>query len=183
MGINAYTLDYFWEMLEKAGIDSLKDKCLLELGNQRIRPNAFVKYDIRSQFSKMYFLPQGCNHHAIDINGLDGAVPLDMNELIPIKRFINTFDIITDFGFMEHVDNQDQAWKNIDEMGKSGCVYIHTVPLIDSYPAHCKHYYTKQFFEDLCNSFGYKILDLQTYCKNPSGKKDEVLCTYVKVGE
>jgi hypothetical protein len=181
MGINAYTLDYFWEMMEKAGIGSLKGKWLLELGNQRVRANAFVKYGTRSILSKMYFMPQGCNHHAIDINGLDGAVPLDMDKPIPIKRFINAFDIITDFGFMEHIDNQDQAWKNIDAMGKPGCVYIHSVPLVGMYPGHCKHYYTEEFFEDLCNSFDYKTLDLQTFCTHPSGKRDEVLCTYVKV--
>ncbi len=184
MGINAYTLDYFWEMLKKrAGIDGLEGKWMLELGNQRIRPNAFIKHNIRSIFSKAYFMPQGCNHHAIDINGADGAVPLDMNEPIPIKRFINAFDIITDFGFMEHVDNQDQAWKNIDEMGKPGCVYIHSVPLAGMWLDHCKHYYTEQFFRDLCDSFDYKILDLQTFCTNPSKKRDVVRCTYVKVGE
>jgi hypothetical protein len=162
----------------------IKGKDMLELGNQRIRPNAFLKYGIRSYFSKIYFLKKGYNHHAIDINGYDGAIPLDMSEPIPITAFRGHFDIVTDFGFMEHVNEQVQAWRNIHDMGKVGCLYVHSVPAVGMYKGHCYYCYSEDFFKDLCKANNYELLDLKTI--NPKGdhaEKDEVVCAYIKKTE
>ena len=95
-----------------------------------------------------------------------------MTQPIPIKKFINAFDIITDFGCMEHIcwdvthnittkpyyPRQWQAWKNIHDMGKVGCIYLHTIPLVGSVPKHGGFHYTLKFFENLCKANNYKSL-------------------------
>ena len=196
MGIHIDTLDFFWETIGKD--TSLQKKWLLELGNQEMRSDVKKKYGFDSTYSKIYFLNLKCNHHAIDFNGLDGAIPLDMTHPISIKRFINTFEIVTDFGCMEHIcwdlanniktkpyyPRQWQAWKNIHDMGKVGCIYIHTLPLVGSVPGHGGYHYTLKFFENLCEANNYKPL-LSRICQHDlrHHKRDYVFSSYVKENE
>ncbi|MHC4397517.1 MAG: hypothetical protein ACYS1A_17890 [Planctomycetota bacterium] len=196
MGINIDTMDFFYESLKIAGIAKLKDLWLLELGNQCIRSEVKKKYGCRSGKSKVYFLDLRCHHHAIDRNGEDGAIPLDLCEPIPIPRFINAFEIVTDFGCLEHVrggaittvrdhwkpgEGQWQAWKNIHDMGKMECVYLHTVPRLGSFRNHGSYHYTFQFFKDLCKSNEYEILDLKSNQNDPRfNTREYIFCTYRK---
>lgn len=189
MGIHATTLDFFWETIGKD--TSLKDKWLLELGNQAMRNDTKKAYGFKSGKSKVYFLGFRCNHHAIDWNGLDGAVPLDMTKPIPIERFMDAFEIVTDFGCLEHIFgdkkykyiNQWQAWNNIHDMGKVGCIYIHTVPLWGSHRGHGKFKYTLRFFEDICKVNGYKPIISKIVKHNNRGSRDYVYSSYVKMIE
>lgn len=189
MGIHIHNLDFFWESVSKAGITSLKGLWLMELGNQTIRVDTKDKYCIRSGYTKVYFLNQRCNHHAIDWNGLDGAVPIDLTEPIFIKRYIKAFEIITDFGCMEHIGSKEhryigqwQAWKNIHDMGKVESVYVHTLPLVDSFPGHGGFHYDMDFFKKLCKANDYKILLTRINRHDPRTKKrDYVFTSYVKI--
>jgi len=204
MGIHTDTLDFFWESM---GDIDVKKKWMLELGNQSVRVDAKKKYGIRSGYTKVYFLGLRCNHHAIDWNGLHGAVPLDMTKPIPVEKYINAFDIITDFGCMEHISgykrddlpidkssisyspnearaNQWQAWKNIHDMGKVGCIYIHTVPFLDSVPRHGFFHYTLEFFSDLCKVNDYKPILLRLEQHDPRHhRRDYVFSSYTKTND
>ena len=186
MGVHTDTLDFFWETIGKD--TSLKDKWMLELGDQYLRNDARRNYEIETNMSKVYFLNKECNHHSIDWNGLHGAVPIDMTKPIPIKRYINVFDIVTDFGCMEHIAgkephyiNQWQAWKNIHDMGKVGCIYLHTVPLLYSYNWHGKFHYNLKFFEDLCEANNYKPILSRVHRHDiRTDKRDYVFSSYIK---
>ena len=120
MGTNTNTLDFLYESMEAAGIATLSGKRLLELGNQAIRRNARKSYNIDTGKSKVYFLELGCNHHSIDWNGLDGAIPLDLTLPIPIPKFMKYFDIVTDFGDMEHVRGFKDWMERSEENFKYG---------------------------------------------------------------
>jgi hypothetical protein len=196
MGVHAFALDMMYESLKTAGINSLKGKWMLELGNQVLRNDARKKYSIETAYSKVYFLEQRCNHHSIDWNGLDGAVPLDMTKPIPIEGYINKFDIITDFGCIEHVCGVPnhrhttepyrlyhwQAWKNIHDMGRNGCLYIHMLPLVGSVPGHGAFHYSKDFFEKLFQANGYQNLKTIIKSTDPrTRKRDYVWSSYLKV--
>ena len=131
MAMNPDTMDFFWENLKALNRTELKSVWMMELGNQTIRNPTKKKYKIRTGKSKAYFLSLRCNHHSIDQNGKDGAIPLDLTKPIPIPKFINAFEIITDFGDLEHVrglhswdkeSGQWQAWKSIHDMGKIDCL-------------------------------------------------------------
>jgi hypothetical protein len=195
MGINVDTMDFFYDSLYSMNIKNLNGVWLLELGNQGIRNPVKEKYKIKTGKSKEYFLSLRCNHHSIDWNGLDGAIPLDLCEPIPIPKFIKGFDIITDFGDMEHVrggavtqrdewqpgEGQWLAWQNIHDMGKAGCLYIHTLPMVGSFKNHGSYHYTFDFFNNLCKANNYKILELRD---NQNDKRhhgrDYVFCSYIK---
>ena len=190
MGINTDTLDFLYESTEAAGITDLKDVRLLELGNQSIRKNAQKNYKINTTISKEYFLSLGCNHHSIDWNGLDGAIPLDLTLPLPIPKFMKYFDIVTDFGDMEHVRGfvdwmegvgHWNAWKNIHDMGKAGCLYVHTIPMVGSFSGHGSYHYTLEFFENLCRANDYRILFLKGVQCNPvTNNREYVFCSYIK---
>lgn len=190
MGTNTNTLDFLYESTKAAGITTLSDMRMLELGNQAIRKNAQASYKINTSKSKIYFLEQGCNHYSIDWNGLDGAIPLDLTLPIPIPKFMKYFDIVTDFGDMEHVRGFEDwmegvghwvAWKNIHDMGKVGCLYVHTVPMVGSFKGHGSYHYTLEFFENLCKVNDYEILILKAVQCNPiTNNREYAFCSYIK---
>ena len=195
MGINADTLDFLYESLSAAGITKLNDLWMMELGNQCIRDKAKAQYGIATGKSKAYFLGQRCHHHSIDWNGKDGAIPLDLCEPIPISRFIGAFDIITDFGDMEHVrgggggelddwepgEGHWKAWQNLHDMGKVGCVYVHTLPLVGAFKNHGSYHYTDDFFKSLIAANSYSPIALHDeQCDKRHHRRDYVFCSYVK---
>jgi len=190
MGTNTNTLDFLYESTKAAGIATLSGIHLLELGNQAIRKNAQESYEINTGKSKVYFLSLGCNHHSIDWNGLDGAIPLDLTLPVPIPKFMKYFDIVTDFGDMEHVRGLEDwmegvghwnAWKNIHDMGKVDCLYIHTVPMVGSFSGHGSFHYTLEFFENLCKANDYEILILKgVQCDPRTNTREYVFCSYIK---
>jgi len=195
MGIHAFALDMLYESLKAVGITSLKGKWMLELGNQIIRNDAKKKFGLTHLNAKSYFLSLGCNHHSIDLNGLDGAVPLDMTKPVPIEKYLSRFDIITDFGCIEHICGVDnarrttepyrlyhwQAWKNIHDMGKTGCVYIHMLPLTGSVPGHGAFHYTEDFCEKVEQANKYQRLKLIIHSTDPrTTKRDYIWWSYMK---
>ncbi len=190
MAMNPDTMDFFWENLKALGRTNLKGVWLLELGNQTIRDATKEKYNISTGKSKAYFLGLRCNHHSIDQNGCDGAVPLDLTKPIPVPRFINAFEIITDFGDLEHVRGlcsfdkelgQWQAWKSIHDMGKVGCLYMHTIPMLGSFVGHGSFHYTIKFFEDLCQANDYEIVFLRKQSvDNRTNTRGYIFCSYLK---
>jgi len=197
MGTHIDSLDFFWESVKSAGIAKLKDKQMLELGNQIMRQDVKDKYKIRSGYSKIYFLNLRCHHTAIDWNLKDGTVPIDMCIPIPLKRYINNFDIVTDFGCMEHYWGDEkkpkewgldkemvaqwQSWKNIHDMGKVGCVYIHTLPFLGSVPGHGLFHYDLPFFENVCKHNNYELISLYKQKHDiRTDARDYAFCSYVK---
>lgn len=190
MAMNIDTMDFFWENLKALNRTKLKGVWMMELGNQTIRQPTKDKYKIHTGKSKVYFLGLRCNHHSIDQNGKDGAIPLDLTQPIPIPRFMNAFEIVTDFGCLEHVrglgsenkeSGQWQAWKNIHNMGRVDCVYMHTIPMLGSFVGHGSFHYMLKFFEDLCKANDYEIVFLRRQSVDPrTDTRGYIFCSYLK---
>lgn len=125
---------------------------LCELGNQRYRGKP----------AKLMYESLGVKHTSIDINGFDGAIPLDLDFAVP-KTFETSFNVITNYGTTEHVNNQYSVFKNIHVMGKNNCVVLHGVPLVGNWPTHCRYYYSKDFFTGLINVCSYELIDLRIF--------------------
>jgi len=121
-----------------------------ELGNQRY---------CGKPAKGMYEL-KGVKHTSIDINGLGGAVPIDLDSPIP-SNMENKFDVVTNYGTSDHVNNQYSVFKNVHLMCKLNGIMLHGVPLIGNWVKHCRYYYSKQFFEGLSIKCGYRIIDLK----------------------
>jgi hypothetical protein len=110
--------------------------------------------------AKLMYRSKGVKHTSIDINGLDGALKLDLDYPVP-TNLENKFDVVTNYGTSEHVTNQYSVFKNIHSMCKTKGIMIHGIPLIGNWPDHCRYYYSEQFFKKLAEACGYTVLDLR----------------------
>lgn len=124
-------------------------KTMIELGNKRT--NVVWKH---------VFEAQGISHTSIDINGKDGALPLDLCSEIDLPPA----DVVTNFGTSEHVANQDVCFHNIDKLSKKWMV--HVVPYVGNWIGHglnlgmeC-YKYTERHFESLAAKYNYQIEDI-----------------------
>lgn len=127
---------------------------MAELGNQKMRSDVLG----HSIAAKKFFTAMGIDHTSIDINGKDGALPIDLREPITRKDLLGTFDLVTNFGTIEHVSRQYPAWKNVHELAKSGGLFLHLVPEAGSWPGHCEFRYDERFFPALAKLCAYDVL-------------------------
>lgn len=127
-----------WELYQP-----LVGTSMLELGNKK---NGSLTY-------KRYFESLGYRHVSVDWNGLDGALKLDLRK--PIN--LGTFDMVTNIGTSEHVDDQEGVWRNICEAMHVGSVLLSTTPYPGDWTWHGEHYPTEDFYHALAEKNGLEI--------------------------
>jgi len=173
MGLQKTTLEYLDNfIIDKFG--SHRNLNMIELGNQIIRN--------LNTTAKEYFFNLGVNHTSIDINNKDGAIPLNLCEIINDDK-IQQCDILTNCGTTEHVRNQYICFKNIHNFVKKGGYFFHLVPPpIKNFIGHCSIYYTLNFFEDLALKNKYEIIENRLYPYTQT-KKNLLLCIMQKEEE
>jgi hypothetical protein len=138
---------------------------ILELGTQDIVDES-VKIALRKSISdtyynnsglfKFYLNELGYNVISIDIMGDRGSIPVNLCEDIDVWN-LGQFDIVTNYGTTEHVDNQYMCWKNMHKSLKIGGVMINEIPKIGNWPGHCEFYYDLKFFKEF-EKIGYEII-------------------------
>ena len=126
---------------------------MLELGNQRFRSSALGAKVAAKRVFELF----GVDHMSIDLNGLDGALPLDLSRPITDPKLIGAFDVVTNFGTSEHVSDQLECWQNIHRFVRVGGLVISAVPHPGYPPGHCEYFYEESFFEGLAAYAGYSI--------------------------
>lgn len=119
--------DELWTMPEP---DWFKGKRVLELGNKKNTSGCY----------RDWYVAQGAEYVCTDWNAQDGAVPFDFGKNVETEwpEIIGWADIVTNFGFTEHVfTDQIQAWFNVFAMAsKPGCHLSIVLP----YPTHWNHH-------------------------------------------
>lgn len=169
MGIGALALGFIHESIYKSGHDmNFHGQEMCELGDQSMHFNIKMIMKERPQtkqeerpLAKQYFQRLGFRHTSIDIHGKRGSVQLDLSKPVTDKRYLNRFDILTNLGFTEHVDNQFECWKNMHNMLKSGGIFIHISPVTfreesdNGFKRHCNYCYYPSFFANLAKSNSY----------------------------
>lgn len=126
-------------------------KRILELGNQLLRGGE------GRRTSKDYFTALGATHVSFDLNGQDGAIPIDLCQPVP-EEYWGTFDVVTNFGTSEHIANQEQVFKTVHNCCRVGGYMIHSVPLIGYWKTHCPYYYRDNFYRVLAEGCGYCLI-------------------------
>ena len=156
MGLKQDVLDFIFKCIN-SNFESYSGLEMLELGNQQIKIGG------QRQLAKDYFENLGFKHTSLDINGKDGAIPIDLSKLIKDRIYYNRFDVVTNSGTSEHVEpyeGQYECFGNIHLCTKVGGIMIHVIPEEGSFPGHCPFYYTLDFFEKLVKYNGYKIIEI-----------------------
>jgi hypothetical protein len=114
---------------------------MLELGNKVTSGGAW----------KPYFESLGIRHVSIDLNGNNGAIKLDLQQPLSIGEF----DVVTNFGTTEHVENQEPVWRNIHE-ACSQC-FISSTPVPGQWKDHGRYYPTEEFYIQFALLNGFEI--------------------------
>ncbi len=105
-------------------------KRVLELGNKKNTSGLY----------RDWYVSNGAEYVCLDWNAQDGAIKVDFG--IPIEgswpEAIGWADIVTNFGFTEHVfTDQRRAWRNLFALAsKPGCILSMVLP----YPGHWDHH-------------------------------------------
>lgn len=107
---------------------------------------------------------QGKDYEAIDINGENGATPLDLSIL---HTFDKQFDLLVDAGTSEHVGKEGKhditaiynCWKNKHNLVKVGGYIISENPKTGNWPGHGFNYYTIEFYENLAKLANYNLIN------------------------
>ena len=160
----AYIQEYFNFVDEAIRLEFFNPSGLsmFELGNQRIISGSVYAT------AKEHFKHLGMEHTSVDINGEDGALPLDLTKPELFYDFRCKYNIVTNLGVTEHVepiDKQYECFSIIHDVVTAGGLMIHMVPDVEeldvsgAWTNHCKIYYQKEFFDKLSESCNYTMID------------------------
>ena len=143
-------------------IEPLNFRSVYELGNKKTNGVPYA----------LYYRALGIEYTSIDLNGLDGSLPLDLSEDIDLPKR----DAVLNIGTSEHVLNQKSVFQNIHNLSK--IKMIHWVPLATKHPTHGYWGYSIEFFEKLAKINKYKIEKL--YIEKSFKNWSLVCCSYKK---
>jgi hypothetical protein len=156
MGLQLEYIQFINDSIAAAGFKSVRGLKMCELGNQHIRKSA--SKITKAKTGKDYFTSLGYHHTSIDWNGKDGALPLDLRQPIADPKLVSQFDILTNSGTSEHVENQYECFKNLHNFVKQNGVLIHLNPMTGSWAGHGIYYYTFAFHRRLAQGCAYEVL-------------------------
>lgn len=177
MGISSQWLSFSLNSIYDAGYE-LKNLKMCELGNQFIHVPS-IPYHI----AKDYFVSLGVDHTSIDINEKDGAIFADLSKPITDITLLNQFDVVTNYGTSEHVDNQYNCFMNIHNLLKKGGLFIHVLPKVGHWEGHCEYFYEPRFYKKLSELSNYTIIKENTFTAYPGIKTDLISAAIMKNGE
>lgn len=149
--------DYYVKNYSAGNSKSFSDISMLELGNQTFQDKELISSLNLPGTVKEYWESKGIKHTSIDLNGEDGALSLDLSKPLP-EKFYDAFDIVTNCGTSEHVDNQFECWKNIHKCLKVNGFLLSANPETGMYnEKHCEWFYDMNFFQNFADKLSYKI--------------------------
>ncbi len=174
MGIRKGWLDFTFEAIGSTGLrfEALE---MCELGNQHISVDG-----INFEIAKQYFESLGIRHISIDLNGEDGALVLDLSKPIQNEELLGRFDVVTNFGTSEHVENQYHCFQNMHDFTKKGGLCIHAIPKIGHWKDHCEYYYDPSFFKKLAQLCDYSIVKEAILSESPDTDTELVCAALIK---
>ena len=122
-----------------------------ELGDQVIKWH-------QDRTCKQYMINKGVKEHiSLDMNGRHGALRVDLS--IPTKQWIGYFDMVTNFGTAEHVENGIYTcFENIHKWTRDNGVMVHVGPPAGGCPWHSPYHFERWFFEKLAEKCNYKLV-------------------------
>lgn len=180
MGITTANLDLLESGLKDCGLE-YEGLCMCELGNQRLFLDSVSEIPHRTS-AKGFFKNKGVKHTSIDMNGEDGALPLDLSQ--PLAKYFAPFDVVTNFGTSEHVSDFYGCLQNIHDLCHVGGMMIHANPHTGHWPEHGLHYVGMDTFDALARLCGYEIKHKgQRYSLGNTTDGMEARAVFLKVGD
>lgn len=113
---------------------------------------------------------------SFDITGENNSTFLNLSSPLP-NDYKNKYDLITNFGTTEHVQDQYICWKNIFNMLKYNGIVINEIPKKNNWSNHCKYYFDEDTFKTMSDDF--EIIDIQDIPYDGNG--DLIYCVIKKI--
>lgn len=148
--------------------DRFKDGTVVELGNQRFRPQKKQVRRICEEVSSKQLRPQiqyvweyledlgFKDYKAIDVNTELRAIAMDLNYVLRDKYdYEEQFDYVTNNGTGEHIFDQRVVFENMHNLCKVGGTMINILPFTPWFN-HCFYSFHPQLFRDIAAANGYK---------------------------
>ena len=143
-------------------ISPLNFSSMYELGNKKTNG---VPYSI-------FYKRKGIDYTSIDLNGLDGALALDLNDPVDLPAR----ELVANIGTSEHVLDQKAVFQNIHNL--SSYRMVHWVPLAFKHPEHGYWGYGEDFFAELAKLNNYIVEKL--YVEKSFKSWQLVCCSFKK---
>lgn len=150
-------------------LNGIEPGLMCELGAKRNERGAY----------KPFFESCGFRHVSIDLNGT-GDLQLNLTQPIDVKAIGGPFDVVTNYGTTEHVEEQEPCWRNVHALVKVGGYLISATPL--DWPKHGRWYPSEQWYREFCELNGYELemcfiqpdrLNFNTVCVRARKRSDE----------
>lgn len=148
MGVTSFTKELIEEVLS-----SHNPKTVCELGAQ----NDYSGPNLPAPYASEWYKQKGLEYTSIDLSGENGCIVADLSK--PLKG-VGTFDLVTDAGTGEHIEDFYECLKNLHYLCAPGGVIIRENPKTGNWPGHGKHYMTKAFYKELAKLCSYRIIKL-----------------------
>jgi hypothetical protein len=131
----------------------LGDQCFIAMDDKHLNGTA----------CKHYYEKAGVELYiAFDLSGRNGSFKID---LCKNHDFMPQFDIVTNYGTIEHVNYQYEAFKNMHDLCMMRGIMLHGFPLSGHFPGHCRYYYSFPFAYELAKLVKYHVIAIeQTPC-------------------
>lgn len=159
MGLNIKAFRYIQMIVHDLDRDFTTSRICL-LGNLYFaRGTSCIQKKAGTKVVHKYFKNSGINVVSIDLNGKDGALPLDLQE--PLPESVGKFNIIINAGTSEHVAKQGECFQNVHNICRRGGLMFHIVPEVGSWVKHGLHHYDEVFFRELAKKYHYSVVDIR----------------------
>jgi len=148
---------------------------IAELGAQ------YICGDEWGEWAPPYFknVFSGLDITSFDYNGeKNNCVQINLSNPMP-EIYHNQFDLVTNFGTTEHVQNQYVCWQNVFNILKKEGTLINEIPKKgkENWPGHSKYYYDEDTFKALSQDF--EIIEMKDIFHE--GEGDNIYCVMKKI--
>jgi len=106
------------------------------------------------------YVEKGCDVMAIDLDGRQNARRIDLCKPIPVEMVGGRFDLITNFGDTEHVENQAQCWNSIHSLLNVGGFIVSSTPRPGHWRKHGIWYVDEPWVREFSELNGYEVRHL-----------------------
>jgi len=157
MGMRQHSLDEL-EVVRTALGQPWHELAVCEFGEQSlVLPERLgERYRARDWFAE-----QGVQRVvSLDLRGVTtDAIPFDLSKPLHRRsRWHGHFDLVTNFGTIEHVEDDYVAFYNADCLLRDGGIVVHNLPLVGSWRRHGHYTYPRSFPLCLTAPCGYDLL-------------------------
>jgi hypothetical protein len=118
-------------------------------------------------------------YSALEFDGHRDSIALDLNHEAVPRKLKGIFDLVVNYGTTEHIANQDNAFRVMHDLARSGGIMMHELPG-PGMMTHGMFSYNLPFFWFLCRENGYEVIYLGIHSSPATPIPDNVFACNIE---